>query len=152
MILYDTSGNKTLDRVVLFICFRDDIVDIEVDSKVRKIPNFVKVSTGSKTIEAGLYKKGDTSVKTLMTQTMALVRPKVPFGTTSNSFGKLIKMRDLCYLRYFVFHHQIRPFEDFEPTRHMRIKMSFHEEPKIRICIAHCILINLHKTLCISAF
>ena len=67
----------------------DNIVDIEIDSKVSKIPNFIKMSTTSKSAEAGLYKQGDTSVKSLFIQaSSAQVRPMTPFSTTSNSFAK----------------------------------------------------------------
>jgi hypothetical protein len=77
------------NNLVLFIPFRDNIVDIEIDSKVSKIPNFIKMSTTSKSAEAGLYKQGDTSVKSLFIQaSSAQVRPMTPFSTTSNSFGK----------------------------------------------------------------
>lgn len=46
------------------------------------------MSTKGKSAEAGLYKQGDTSVKSSVTQTSARVRPMTPFSTTSKSFGK----------------------------------------------------------------
>lgn len=69
---------------------RDKIVDIDIDSKVRQIPDFVKMSSVTKQVAAGRYKQGDVSVKTLITQTSAVVRPKSPFSTTSSLFGKLV--------------------------------------------------------------
>ncbi|CAC5405501.1 unnamed protein product [Mytilus coruscus] len=68
--------------------YGDEIVDIDIDSKVRQIPDFVKMSGVTKQVAAGRYKQGDVSVKTLITQTSAVVRPQSPFSTTSSSFAQ----------------------------------------------------------------
>ncbi|XP_069103594.1 uncharacterized protein [Argopecten irradians] len=67
---------------------RDQIVNIEIDSKLGKMPNFIQGTPSTGTMKVGVYKEAGSKVKHAhITGSSALARPVWPFKVTSSIFG-----------------------------------------------------------------
>ncbi|KAJ8309938.1 hypothetical protein KUTeg_011803 [Tegillarca granosa] len=67
----------------------EGMVQIDLDSKLDKIPDFVKGSINTRNFSFGMHQSEGISVQsTFITGQMALIRPRKPFGMTATMFGQ----------------------------------------------------------------
>ena len=69
--------------------FRDDIIEIVIDSHLTEIPDFLQSAWGGQDVQVGKYQAiGRRLVNTATSANYVSIRPDIPFGVSSKQFGK----------------------------------------------------------------
>lgn len=69
--------------------FRSDgLIDVEIDSELKEIPNFIQRARGATQIKVGMYEPTGTPLETSgVEEPLVNIRPLTPFGIDPKSFG-----------------------------------------------------------------
>ena len=80
-----------LPLILFHIYFSDGLIDVELDSELKQMPNFIQRAVGAEKLKVGVYEPSGTPVdKDGISQPLVNIRPLKPFGIDPKSFGKLM--------------------------------------------------------------
>ena len=69
--------------------FSDGLIDVEIDSELREIPNFIQRAVGARDIKVGIYEPTGIPIETTkVDERQVNIRPLTPFGVNPKAFGK----------------------------------------------------------------
>lgn len=74
--------------------FSDGLIDVEINSELREIPNFIQRAVGAEKLKVGIYEPSGTPIDSDgISEPLVNIRPLKPFGIDPKSFGKMFLMR-----------------------------------------------------------
>ena len=75
---------------MFYLYFSDGLLDVEIDSELREIPNFIQRALGARDIKVGVYEPTGIPIEsTKVDERQVNIRPLTPFGINPKLFGKL---------------------------------------------------------------
>ena len=86
---------------MFYLYFSDGLLDVEIDSELREIPNFIQRALGARDIKVGVYEPTGIPIEsTKVDERQVNIRPLKPFGINPKLFGKLYVLLLCIYYHY----------------------------------------------------